>query len=1141
MCNFNIFKDNASMLVKLAAMNRIIANLIFFLLLWNIQQIFSQTISYYATGEEFTGPLPGWKNIKTDFGAKGDGITDDAAAITAALYAFRIMDSINYSVLYFPAGTYRICSTVFNAGREGGGTHYAGLGIIGEDPSNTILLWDGPEDGTMFTLDGWYMKISRLTFDGQNKAKIGLFRNGTFGTGVEYSDLVFKDIELAVQLGNFNAGQAENLFLRCKFFNCGVGVFGSDMNSLDTWLWYCLFEDCNFGIHLGGYQAYGNVFLRSKACDFGLTWQPSCLVNNISVNSERFNNYSQSVVLFQGNEIYDPDTTIIGDLDFVDTVKAFIAPFTSVLLDNIVKTSGNAGAAIELSEGRCISVGNTFTQLWPIRPNYKRWARDPEDENIHLSVDGNKDTFYGSSGGNGVAGIAWHCPSGTARIAVEYSLTAASNWAAIPKSFRLVGSNDWGYNVKVLDNRENLSMDGGDTQTFTFENTYSFSMYRLEVLETNYGDKPGEGGWFEVAEFMLLDTASINILSEPGGFIAGGNETWGKYYSLLEKKVPYSSIPTPEIIELPGTPPLVPRRIFEVRKGTPDDAEEIQMKIDSAASLPPGTRPIVHIPKGVYSINRTIILPANVDMTLSGDGIYNGGTLLDRDPDLSGPTIRILAPSHILVRDIEVRGNEAIYAEVVDQPGSRIAGTLLFLGGIPWAMDIANTTMIIDGIEQSDLLFSGVNMGCCYNGVLVKGGPVLSSGGSTAGQIAFLGGAHSLGQNMWETQKNGRLITQGMWYECDLDYTKSFINLTEASSGSLAIAGMNWYYNPDPDRPIVSIDNFSGQFTAVANYFARWDKPQWWRVTGNGAQGRILSACNLWSLGSDSTAILEKRPYWDDQTYPSAAASRIFCEVPDITNNMMNTLPDSSSLLSSLALMRSLRIEKPTAPEENESHLDFIRVCAFCPTGGIAVRFIAVPDPYGRPESPTLISPLNRSTDIKSNPTMDWDVSIGASTYHLQVSTSPTFNLVLFEDSTLTMTDQEIGPLINNTVYFWRVLAKNSNGNSMWSPVWSFATGDITALEQTNSEITEEFYLGINYPNPFNRTTFIDYTIPLKGKVTLVVYDILGQVIATLVNEEQMAGKYEIEYNGSKLPGGIYFYRIHTGEYSETRKMVLIR
>ncbi len=142
-------------------------------------QAISQTISYFATGEEFSGPLPGWKNVKTDFGAKGDGITDDAPAITAALYTFRDIDNINNSVLYFPAGTYRLGSTILNADRTEGDI-YSGLAIVGEDPSNTILLWDGPADGTMFRLDGWHLKVSRLTFDGQNKAKTGLLRDGEF-------------------------------------------------------------------------------------------------------------------------------------------------------------------------------------------------------------------------------------------------------------------------------------------------------------------------------------------------------------------------------------------------------------------------------------------------------------------------------------------------------------------------------------------------------------------------------------------------------------------------------------------------------------------------------------------------------------------------------------------------------------------------------------------------------------------------------------------------------------------------------------------------------------------------------------------------------------------------------------------------
>jgi hypothetical protein len=69
----------------------------------------------------------------------------------------------------------------------------------------------------------------------------------------------------------------------------------------------------------------------------------------------------------------------------------------------------------------------------------------------------------------------------------------------------------------------------------------------------------------------------------------------------------------------------------------------------------------------------------------------------------------------------------------------------------------------------------------------------------------------------------------------------------------------------------------------------------------------------------------------------------------------------------------------------------------------------------------------------------------------------------------------------------------------------------------------------------------ISYRLPVIGFVTLKVYDILGREVATLVNEEKPAGEYEVEFNGSNLPSGIYFYQLKAGSYVETRKMVLLK
>src|SRR6266567_6034654 len=113
----------------------------------------------YAMGdEEFVGPLPSWANVKTNYGAVGDGVTDDTAAIQKALNALGPTNP----TLYFPAGTYRISQTLTLAGR-------LYVNIIGQDPSNTTIIWAGSSGGTMLAITGVaYSRFNRLTFNGQN-------------------------------------------------------------------------------------------------------------------------------------------------------------------------------------------------------------------------------------------------------------------------------------------------------------------------------------------------------------------------------------------------------------------------------------------------------------------------------------------------------------------------------------------------------------------------------------------------------------------------------------------------------------------------------------------------------------------------------------------------------------------------------------------------------------------------------------------------------------------------------------------------------------------------------------------------------------------------------------------------------------
>ncbi|MBS3944545.1 MAG: T9SS type A sorting domain-containing protein, partial [Melioribacter sp.] len=85
------------------------------------------------------------------------------------------------------------------------------------------------------------------------------------------------------------------------------------------------------------------------------------------------------------------------------------------------------------------------------------------------------------------------------------------------------------------------------------------------------------------------------------------------------------------------------------------------------------------------------------------------------------------------------------------------------------------------------------------------------------------------------------------------------------------------------------------------------------------------------------------------------------------------------------------------------------------------------------------------------------------------------------------------------------------------------------------------FKLEQNYPNPFNPSTKIEYQLPKDGRVTIKVFNVLGQEVRTLLDEVKSAGYYTVEFNAKGLPSGVYIYGITTGEYSLFKKMILIK
>jgi hypothetical protein len=135
-------------------------------------------------------------------------------------------------------------------------------------------------------------------------------------------------------------------------------------------------------------------------------------------------------------------------------------------------------------------------------------------------------------------------------------------------------------------------------------------------------------------------------------------------------------------------------------------------------------------------------------------------------------------------------------------------------------------------------------------------------------------------------------------------------------------------------------------------------------------------------------------------------------------------------------------------------------------------------------------------------------------------------------------TSYTIKGLTTGQIYYITVTTYDIDGNESWYS--NEVSGTITDIAE-EIEIISVYKLTQNYPNPFNPTTTISYSLTNNSLVQLKIFNILGQEVATLVNEEKPIGKYEINFNASNLSSGVYFYKIQTGDFVQTKKMILLK
>lgn len=144
------------------------------------------------------------------------------------------------------------------------------------------------------------------------------------------------------------------------------------------------------------------------------------------------------------------------------------------------------------------------------------------------------------------------------------------------------------------------------------------------------------------------------------------------------------------------------------------------------------------------------------------------------------------------------------------------------------------------------------------------------------------------------------------------------------------------------------------------------------------------------------------------------------------------------------------------------------------------------------------------------------------------------FSPVNFNPRSCFFTSSNTGYLVGDAVstVTQGYILKTTNGGGICVP---------NGIEPVTSEIPKKLQLYQNYPNPFNPTTSIKFELPKSSSVKLIIYDILGNEIAVLVNEQLKSGSYEVEWNASNNSSGVYFYKLTAEGYTETKKMLLVK
>lgn len=340
--------------------------------------------------EEALPPFQSWGNVVSQFGASGNGIADDTAAIQSCLNAVVIG---RQQVCYLPAGTYKISSTL-SLRSPTSQVYYSGR-LIGADPATTKILWAGPAGGTMLLQNGGFgATYERITWDGAGTAQIGVAQwwNAISGSVYEgsalHQDEVFQNMAIGINPGRlkstldlYGSGDSEGLVKRVTFINNSfAGLDTGSFNALDWWVWESTFINCargysnNYAVQgntvttgAGAAHIYRSNFFGSTFADYDIGNTGGFTLNhNFSSGSAMFlnaNNSGENAARFivQGNRVVNLRPGVI-PISIVDA-----GPL--VLVDNQLANLGSSVFSLGASwipDADAMAIGNASYGAWPV-------------------------------------------------------------------------------------------------------------------------------------------------------------------------------------------------------------------------------------------------------------------------------------------------------------------------------------------------------------------------------------------------------------------------------------------------------------------------------------------------------------------------------------------------------------------------------------------------------------------------------------------------------------------------------------------------------------------------------------------------------------------------------------------------------